>query len=726
VLKLRPRLGVLALVAAMLTALPAIADTPTAEEPALLLADELTYDEELGIVVARGNVEISQGDNVVHADTVSYNLKADKVTASGNVSVTGADGDTLFADYVELTTDLKAATVQAIRILLSDRSRLAAASGTRSDDGRKTELNRAVYSPCELCKDDPTRAPLWQIKAVKVVHDKEAKRIEYRDAWMEIFGVPVIYTPYFSHPDPSVNRASGLLAPSFQYSDKLGAAIRLPYFWVLSPDKDVTITPIFSTGEYPVLLTEYRQRVQGGRFDIAASGTFSDEDDNEARLEEGDFRGHIDATGRFDIDDNWRWGFDIERAADKTYERLFDFSDERTLTSRLYGEYFHGRNYGALQAFAFQGTRDIDRNDEAPLVLPLLDYNYVSPPVTLGSYFTLDANALALSRIAGRDSRRLSLKGGWVLPYTSSWGDVWRLSATVQGDVYSFNDLDPNSDDPNPAGPTEDGAEARLFPQVSLEWRYPFVNHHEGWHDVIEPIAQIVAGPNGGNPEDIPNEDSLDIEFDETNLFDLNRFAGLDRVDSGQRINYGLKWSIYGDGGGHASAFVGQSYSLNESGNFDQSSGLDTRLSDFVGAIYVNPADYLDMVYRFRLDADSFQAQRDELLLKAGPEWLNIDLSYAFLSDEADTSIAFGDRQEVAARLNAEFDDNWSGYIAGRRDLEEGRMLSYGLGLAYQDECFDIRASVTRNLFEDEERDREVKVLFSVAFKNLGSLGSNP
>jgi LPS-assembly protein len=701
-------------------------EQPSENEPVLLLADELTYDEELGIVTARGNVEISQGDNVVHADTVSYNQRTDKVTATGNVSLTGPDGDTIFADYVELTSDLKAATVETIRMLLSDGSRMAAASGSRTEDGTKTNLNRAVYSPCDLCKDDPMRAPLWQIKAVRVTHDKEAKRIEYRDAWLEMFGVPVLYTPYFSHPDPSVKRASGLLAPQFQISSKLGGSMRLPYFWVLGDDKDATITPIFSTGEYPVLLTEYRQRVRDGSFQIEASGTASDEDDNEANLREGEFRGHIDATGRFDINDEWRWGFDIERSTDKTYERLYDFSDARTLTSHVFGEMFHARNYAALQAFAFQGTRDIDRNEEAPIILPLLDYNYVSNPIAFGSYFTLDADALVLSRLEGRENRRLSLKGGWVLPYTSPWGDVYRLSALVQGDIYSFNGLDPNSNDPNPAGPTENGFEGRLFPQASLEWRYPFVRQHEGWHEVIEPMAQIVAGPNGGNPGTIPNEDSLDIEFDENNLFDLNRFAGLDRVDSGQRVNYGLRWSIYGDEGGFASAFLGQSYSFNERSNFDAGSGLDTRRSDIVGALYINPADYLDIVYRFRLDGDSLQAQRDELLMKAGPDWLNVDVSYAFLSREADPNTTFGDREEIAARLNAKIDDYWSFYVAGRRDLEEGTMLSYGGGIAYEDECFDLRTSVTRNLYQDEERDPEIKVLFSIAFKNLGSFGSNP
>jgi lipopolysaccharide assembly outer membrane protein LptD (OstA) len=111
--------------------------------------------------------------------------------------------------------------------------------------------------------------------------------------------------------------------------------------------------------------------------------------------------------------------------------------------------------------------------------------------------------------------------------------------------------------------------------------------------------------------------------------------------------------------------------------------------------------------------------------MKAGPEYINLDLAYGFLGEEVNPNPDIGNREEISAKLNGQLDDNWSGFFAGRRDLEEGRMLSYGLGLEYQDECFDMRTSVARNSFRDEFQNDEWKVLFSIAFKNLGSLGSD-
>jgi LPS-assembly protein len=178
------------------------------DQPVLITADELSQDEELGTIVARGNVEITQGERVLLANTVSYNQKSDTVSASGNVTLMEPGGEVIFAEFVELTDKLKNGIVRQLRILLTDESRFAASEAERRD-GNLTIMKRAVYSPCEACKKDPSRPLVWQIKAENVEHDQERQEIRYRNAFLEMFGVPVVYVPYFSHPDPTVKRKSG-------------------------------------------------------------------------------------------------------------------------------------------------------------------------------------------------------------------------------------------------------------------------------------------------------------------------------------------------------------------------------------------------------------------------------------------------------------------------------------------------------------------------------------
>ena len=249
-LLLGPLAGLLLLFA---TALPAVAqDIDVGKTPVLLQAEELTYNEDLGVVTARGNVEMSQGPRVLMADTVTYNQKANTVTASGNVALMEPTGEVLFTDYAELHDELKTGFIENLRALLSDGSRLAANRARRTADQRKI-MDRGVFSPCNLCKEDPSRAPLWQIKAVKVVHDEVAKDIIYNDATLEMFGVPVLYTPYMRHPDPTVDRRSGLLAPTIGYSGDLGAIFGQPYYYAFDPSRDVTIEPMIFSSEGTVL-----------------------------------------------------------------------------------------------------------------------------------------------------------------------------------------------------------------------------------------------------------------------------------------------------------------------------------------------------------------------------------------------------------------------------------------------------------------------------------------
>jgi len=689
--------------------------------PALITADQLTYDEANGLVIASGNVEVSQSGRVLLADEVSYDINADVVTASGNVTLVEPSGDTVFADFVELTGDLKEGFVRDIRVLMADDTRIAAASGTRTG-GNRTEFRKGVFSPCELCRDDPSRAPLWQLKANEVIHDQESKDIIYHDAWLEFFGIPVLYTPYLEHPDPTVDRRSGFLAPTFGSSDFLGYALEVPYFWAIDDDKDATIAPILSTEQGLNLTGEYRQLFTNGELTAAGSATIADREDDGGSIAEDRFRGHIDAEGQFEIDETWRWGFDVRRSTDDTYLRAFNFSTSRTLTSTAYFEGLKARNYAAVHGFAYQGQRSSDRNNELPIVAPLAEYSFISEPgIGLpGGNFTIDTSLMALTRIEGRDSRRASFIGGYHLPYTSPLGDIYEFTAQVQADGYWTHGVEPGSNDVNPSDAPGSDTTGRIFPQMALKWRYPWARQDGSLHQVIEPIAQAVLAPNGSNPGDIPNEDSLDFEFDDTNLFDLNRFAGVDRVDSGTRFDYGLKWTADLAGTGSAGAFIGQSYRLSENRDiFAEGSGLEDKLSDIVGRVQLQPFEDVDLLYRFRLDKDDLKAQRSEFDIAIGPPALNLDLSYFFINNDSSTD-DFGDREEIVFAINSRLDENWSVGFSHRRDLDADQALRSAISLTYHDECFLIEGVAERSDYSDRDIEAEDSIYVRVVFKHLG------
>jgi len=683
-------------------------------------ADEMQHDRELDIITARGNVQVNYVDRILNANVVVYNKRQDLLSASGNVTLLEPDGEVIFGEFMELTGDLKTGIIQDIRAILSDSS-LVASSGGRRTDHNRLDLRNAVYSPCRLCEEDPTRPPLWQVKAVKVVHDKNRQTVEYSDAWLEVAGVPILYTPYMSHPDPTVKRKSGFLTPTFGSSVNLGSTITAPYFLNIASNADATLTPIFTDKEGIVVHGEYRHNFHEGEF--RAKGSITDatsSSESTFSTEEGTYgvRGHISAEGRFDYDETWRWGFDVNRSTDSTYLTKFGFSADNTLQtasnsleSNAFVEGFRGRNYIKAESSYFQDLQTTPR-DNIPLILPLVDYNHVSEPDRYGGTKTFDANFLSMTRDVGKDIHRASLRGGWQLPHTSSSGHVTTVSTSLMGDGYFIQDGTTTTTDNTFTG--------RLFPQAALDWRYPLASGDDKIHQLIEPIASVVVSPYGGNPSNIPNEDSLNFEYDDANLFSSNRFSGIDRVEGGPRLNYGLRWGVFGRDGGNTSLLVGQTYRYKVDDTFGQGSGLDDNFSDIVGRLHVKPGNHLDMYYRTRLDKSSLDANRHEIDFLTGVPALKFSSRYIFFNRQEDSE--FPGREEISMTLSSNINRIWRSTLSATKDLAADETRSMNLNLIYEDECFLFSTGLTRTFYHNQDLHPENAVLFRFVFKTLGEI----
>jgi len=697
------------------------------DNPVDLIADEAGYDQELGVYVARGHVEMAQDDRVVMADTVTYNERAKTISASGNVVLLMPNGDTVFGNYVDLSDDFNNGVIKGFRALLKDKSRLAAYTSHRIG-GTKEIFNKAVYTPCLPCRSDPKRQPVWQIKADQVVRDETEQTITYHHAWMEMWGVPVMYTPWFRHADIGVQRQTGLLAPIFSFSSgNSGVQVRQPYFVVLDDDRDVTISPIARvTGEpdpgAAVLAGEYRQRVPNGVFTLSASGTYEDApDDGETGR---DLRGHVAGQGLFDLNRDWRWGFNFKNTTDKEYLRQYHLGSRRWLEDSLWSEGFFGRSYMEARGYGWQTTEENLKDENAPIIAPLFNYDFTGEPGAGGGYWGFDLGMVNLVRREGRDQFRVTAHPSWTLPYTSSWGDIYELKLSLAADMYATNDTDPDSDniDPSSSTNTFNGVTGRIFPQGSLKWRYPFVKPGETFTQVLQPIVQLVMAPDCCNSGKIPNEDSRTFEWDDTKLFSTNRFTGLDRVDAGSRVNYGIDWSAYNNDGGRAEVFLGQSYQFIRSHDEPADSGINADLTDIVGRVSLQPNNYLNATYRFRYDLDNTEMRRQEVSLSAGPKEFAGGVNYIRLSDNGD----FDTREQVYAGVNSKFLDYWSVSAGAGYDLVQQRVNSMYGGIGYNDECFGFNVSATYTPEADTDNSSGKFTAFvTFTFKNLGDIGAS-
>jgi LPS-assembly protein len=715
--------------------------------PVLLTADELVYDDAHNTVTARGRVELVQGDRVVRADALSYDRAGDIVTATGNVVIVEASGDVVFADRAQLDQNFRNGMVENLRLLLQDGSRFAAASGRRAE-GRVTVLRDVIYSPCDICRDDPSREPLWQLRSRRVTRDEAEQRVYHRDAWIEFFGVPVLYAPFLAHPDGVAQRQSGFLLPEARTSSKLGLRLTTPYFQTLGPSADVTIYPTVLTRELPVIGAEYRQRLERGQIRISGSITDSRRQDDAGNIVPGrQLRFHGRAQGQFDIDDEWRWGFDGARTSDRFYLsryssfRRYGFEDQQALTSRIYAERIADRSYFGANAYSFQDLRpnfspvrrpEID-DSLTPVVGPFIEYRWSSEPLLYGSRFTVDANALSIYRRLGSRTQRAAFSGGWFLPLVLDNGQLVRLDARVVGEFYNASNI---GNAVEAFRPSEDGARGRLFPQVAVTWSWPFVNRGTEYNVTIEPMAQIVAAPVLRDQGRFPNEDSRGLDFDESTLFRLNRYTGYDRLEGGQRATYGLRFAVTRARGGQVTGFIGQSYRFNRATDFPAGSGLDSRSSDVVGRLTVLPHPWLTASYQFQHDGASLRPRRNLVSVTVGPPQIRLSASIVYfnrdtLPDPRTDLTQPDDRRSVAqfdGQLNVRLNENWRLQARHIRFLgpvpaNSARSLITGVAAIYEDECFVFGIDVARRNSTNPNLPSDTAVVVRLGLRNLGDLG---
>jgi LPS-assembly protein len=694
-----------------------------------VIADETAYDKDLGVYVARGHVQVSKNGKIAMADTIAYNERTKRIIASGHVAILETDGSTYFGSYADITDDFNNGYMDGFRGLMADQSRLAANKMTRIDASH-TRLNQAVYTPCLPCQTDPSRTPLWQVKAADVIRDTDAQTITYHNAWLEMWGVPVFWTPYFRHPDIGVQRQSGLLSPGFAYSKKGGVQLSIPYFQTIGPDKDLTFTPVFRVDAEPdsnpgaMGMIQYRERVNNGMFSLTGSMTVQDRYSTSGNnVHDDSFRGHIAGTGLFDLDENWRAGFDFKNTTDKDYLRDYHLGATRWLEDNAYAEGFFGRSYASAQTYAFQSTKDDLDGKTAPFVTPKLDYNFVSEPMWANSFASFDAGTMNIVRRDGENQFRLSGAPSWTLPYTSPFGDIYRLTLSVQGSFYAAHDINETADDPSASDSSFSGTTARILPKADLLWRYPFIRPGENFTQVIEPMVQVVAAPSFGNSSQVSNEDSRFFELDENRLFSANRFVGIDRYDTGSRVTYGLNWTGYFNQEGQTNVFLGQSYQFLK-GEHDQDlekSGINQSFSDLVGRATFSPNQYLDLSYRFRTDTHGWDMKHQEVQVAAGPTDFRVSAGYIALAKTADDSHK---REFASLGLTTQFATYWSARVYGTYDIHDNEISSVAAGLAYLDECFGLSLDVSYALHNGTLDDgySGLTTFFQISFKNLGSI----
>ncbi|QHQ34919.1 LPS-assembly protein LptD [Algicella marina] len=676
-------------------------------EEVTLLADRVDISGNGDVITASGAVTVRYQGQVLEARRIIYDRGADRLRAEGPIRLLTGDNVIVLADLAELDADMENGLVMGARLILDEQLQIAAESGERIG-GRYNGLDRVVASSCVVCAERPT--PLWRIRARRVVHDEVAERIYFRDAWFDLAGYPILYLPALRIPAPGVERATGALMPTFSGSDIYGYGVKLPYYVVLGDHADVTLTP-FITSERTILLeSEYRQNFRSGNIEL--SGAFSLTDG----LEPGEIRGFVANRGHFDLAYGYDLDFELNLVTDDAFLQEFNYSDDDRLTSFLDVTRYRASDYTEFRIAGYQSLRDGEDAGEIPLVLPSFETRKVWDAGPLDGRLGAGLDVMNLVRTDGRDVLRLGGGGDWRGSHTFDTGIQFAAVGDLRFDAYHISD---------DAGFDEEFV-TRTLPTVGVTLRWPWALNTGAATHVIEPIAQLVYS-DSFQSGDIPNEDSLLPELDETSLFSLNRFPGQDAQETGSRANIGINYTRYDPNGWEASLTAGQVFREEAGDRFSVGSGLTGLTSDFIIAASVDLPPGLEMNASALFAPDSLTFRQGSFAIAYESVKFDVETGYVFLAaDPQDQTMSLlPERQEYRLSTRYRFAPHWEFTGEFRYDLAETRSILRKAGLTYGNECAEIAFSVSRRLATSGNVPTSTNFGLSLNLTGLGSR-SNP
>ena len=679
---------------------------PEGAAPVTLIADTIWVEAE-NVLTAEGAVEIFSEGRHLTASRVIYDQSADELTIDGPIVLTEGPDTVLLADSAALSPDLRDGLVAGVRVILGQQVQIAAASAQRQQ-GRFTDLRDTVATSCEICR--PGTAPLWSIRARRIIHDEDRQRIYFQHAQFRVLDLPVAYLPALSTPAPGVDRARGFLIPSTKTSDLYGTGLRLPYFIPLGDHADLTLAPFAATdlnGNWTrTMEARYRQAFVTG--EITFDGALSRD-----TIEEDALRGYLFGTGQFRLPDHLVLDFGLQVVRDDAYLNDYDFSSADRLQSSLglTRVVEDSRAEGAL--IVFHSLREDEDNNEIPTLVGDARYDRRwQGPMQTGfidaSLIGHGHQRISTDNIDGRDMAQTRAILRWSGETTAGPGLRMGAEARAIGDIKEIR-----QDDRYPE------FQQAVTPGVALWSSLPMAKAGaDGVAWLMEPTAQFVWV--GDYDIDSPNDDSTQPAFDAGNLLGFERYPGLDRVEDGMRANLSMAWKRFDPSGWTLGLTLGRVLRASATDQFSPGTGLHGSRSDWLTQVELDGHGL--SLRNLMLVADDGSVTLNES--RAGYGGSRLTLAAGYIWQIADAELGQDeDLSELTLDGGYQITDRWDAQMDLRRDLIEERSVRAGFGIGYQTDCVRVDLSGLRRFRSTEGAEPTYSFGLTVSLTGFGAGG---
>ena len=567
----------------------------------------------------------------------------------------------------------------------------------------KTLITKGIFTSC----GENNNCPPWAITSKQIIHDKDKKEIHYKNAWLKLYNIPVLYFPKFFHPDPTVDRKSGFLIPSFGDSKKLGSSVYVPYFHVISDSSDLTFKPrFFSNTEY-LLQSEFRKVTKNSNHISDFSINKSDDDSENGR------KTHFFSNSEFklnsDFFDESSINLKIEKVSNDNYTKLYSLESTSPII----------KNTGVLEnIIEFSGSQNdfsLDFSLESYETMNKLNsdrYEFVYPNYSLGKTIDLKNKFI--------DNLEFSSSGNQKKYSTNIYEAVQIndliLSTKNYINKFGFNNTlktlikNVNSDGEN-SSKLKDKSQSEILSLTTYDLNLPLIKDNQNSTNYLTPKISLRYSPN--DTKNLKDESRF-LNVD--NIFSLNRIGFNETVESGSTLTLGLDYEKKNkENRTLFSSKIGTVFRDEINENLPETSTLNKKQSDYVGQINFQPYESFELNYAYSLDnsAEEFNFHKIENTFRVN----NFVNTFAFYEENN----LIGKKSYYENNLIYNFNQKNSLTFKTRENKTDNLTEYYNLIYEYKIDCLTASIEYNKEYYSNKVIEPTEELFFNLTLIPLGS-----
>ena len=661
-----------------------------------LIADQIFISNENDKIIAQGNVKIFASKKILSAKKIIYNNSNSLVQVYGPIEIIDDNKIKITADYSLVSKDLKKIISNGVKALFENQFQITSEK-IKYTSRDKTQFTNSMGTSCKICSKDNS-PPLWNIKSELIVHNQENRTLLFKNALLEIGGIPVFYTPYLKTPEPGIKRASGFLTPSIISSEIYGYGIKQPYFIVLNNNSDLTVS-LFKTNQKILFETEYRSKLKNE--DVNIKSTI------EPNISNKTINGYIKFKGEKKYPQNFNLLYDFTLFDKKKSLISYDHEIRDYISNYLVINKFENNKKSTFETFYFQSLR-------TPVgVEPIIFPNYQEKKISnVFGNNTIFSNRFGILNLFDKNKRYTRINQTVELRHSSNHksGFIYENLGKISNSYYD----------------TREESSIRsnyleIKPLVSTTISYPLIRFKNSKDkEFLIPKIQFNYSPYKKS-ESKSNQDSIEVGFDRTSLFSINRFSGEDIQEKGLWLNSGIKYEKKSVNGKNYGTELGQIFRFNNVNQFSETTSLNGKNSDFLISSFFNYNNFFSLK-NTSVITNNLKFRKSETSLNLNKEKNKISSSLIY---EANNNDHNRNLTEFSISLLSKINKNWKSNFDMRHDISNNQAISASTGLTFENECVDFSINFSKRFASSEKLPEDTRIELSFDLGGFGKRNSS-